>query len=65
MTAICGKPMLEIRFLPGHLKWTLLPKEHYGDSLRGLGLNPTTFQLIGGTQRLNYRRPNEMFVANA
>jgi len=48
VTAISGKPAPEICFLPGQLKWTLLPKERYGDSLRGPGLNFPTFQLRGG-----------------
>jgi len=37
MTAIGGMLKLEIRFLPGRLGWTLLPKERYVDSLIGRG----------------------------
>jgi len=32
-----GRPQPEICFLPGRLRWTLLPKERYGNSLSGLG----------------------------
>jgi len=45
---IGGKPTPEISFLPGQFRWTFFPKEIYGDSLRGRGLNHTTFQLRGG-----------------
>jgi len=31
--AIGGRLKPEIRFLPGWLEWTLLPKERYGNSL--------------------------------
>jgi len=39
VTAIGGKPKPEIYFLPGRLKWALLPKERFGDSLSGRGSN--------------------------
>ena len=66
VTAICGKPTPEIRFSPGQLRWTLLPKERYGDSLSGPGLNRPTFQLRRRRQsNLSYCRSNEMFVANS
>jgi len=39
MTASGGRPKPELCFLPGWLRWTLLPKEHYGNSLSGCGLN--------------------------
>jgi len=38
-TAIGGRPKLELCFLPGRLRWTLLPKERYGNSLSGYGSN--------------------------
>jgi len=31
--AISGMPTLEIRFLPGQLRWILLPKNRYCDSI--------------------------------
>ena len=34
-TAVSGRPKPEICFLPGRLRWTLLPKERYGNSLSG------------------------------
>jgi len=37
VTAIGGRPKHEMRFLPGRLRWTLLSKECYGDSLSGRG----------------------------
>ena len=46
--AICGMPTPRKRFFPGQCRWTLLPKERHGDSLRGRELNHTIFQLRGG-----------------
>jgi len=37
--AIGGRPKPKLCFLPGRLRWTLLPKERYGDSLSGRGSN--------------------------
>jgi len=39
MTATSGWPTPEMRFLPEQLRWTLLPKERYGNSLSGRGSN--------------------------
>jgi len=39
VTAIGGRPKPEMCFLPGRLRWTLLPKERYGNSLSGCGSN--------------------------
>jgi len=33
VTAIGGRPKPELCFFPGRLRWTLLPKERYGNSL--------------------------------
>jgi len=38
-TAFSGMPMPEICFFPGKFRRTILPKEHYGDSLSGPGSN--------------------------
>ena len=63
VTAIWGKPTPKMRFLPGQLRWTLLPKERCGGSLRGRVLNHSTFQLRGGRSTIelsplqqNFRR---------
>ena len=56
VTAIGGRPKPEIRFLPGQLRWTLLPKERYGDSLScGWNTQPSTW--AADTLPLSYRRP--------
>jgi len=34
-----GRPKPELCFLPGWLRWTLVPKERYGNSLSGHGSN--------------------------
>ena len=39
MTAIGGRPKPELCFLLGRLRWTLLPKESYGNSLSGCASN--------------------------
>ena len=39
VTAIGGRPKPELCFLPGRLRWTVLPKERYGNSLSGCGSN--------------------------
>jgi len=39
LTAIGDRPKSEWCSLPGRLRWTLLPKEHYGKSLSGRGKN--------------------------
>jgi len=45
VTAIGGRPKPELCFLPGRLRWTLLPNERYGNSLSGC--EHPTFQLGG------------------
>jgi len=40
-----GKPTPELCFLSGRLRWTLLPKEHYGDSLSGRGSTTQPYDL--------------------
>ena len=47
-TAIGARPKPEICFLPRRLKWTLLSKERYGDSLSFTWIEHPTFQLRGG-----------------
>jgi len=44
MTAIGGRPKPELCFLLGQLRWTLLPRERYGNSLSGRGSNTQTFK---------------------
>ena len=39
LTAIGGRPKPELCFLPRRLRWTLLPKKLYGNSLNGCGSN--------------------------
>jgi len=39
VTEIGGRRMPELCFLPGRLRWTILPKERYGESLSGRGSN--------------------------
>ena len=54
VTAIGGRPIeFCFLFLSGRLRWTLLPKQRYGDSLSGLGhsvavVKHPSFQLRGG-----------------
>jgi len=48
VTAIGGRPKPELCFLPGRLRWTLLPRKRCGNSLSGYGSNIPTFQLRGG-----------------
>jgi len=62
-TAISGMPTPEVCFLPGQLRWTLLPKERNSDSLSGCG--SPNLPIEADTLLLSYRRPREIFVANA
>jgi len=39
VTAVGGRPKPELCFLPGRLRWTLFPKERYGNSLSGCRSN--------------------------
>jgi len=45
LTTIDGRPKPDYCFLSGRLRWTLLPKKRYGDSLSES--NTPTFQLRG------------------
>jgi len=57
-TAINGRPKPEICFLPGRLKWTLLPEERYNAlSSRGSNTQPSSWE--ANTLPLYYRRPCE------
>ena len=62
--AISGMPAPEICFLPGQFRRTILPKEHHGESLGVYELSHN-FPIEWWTLPLSYRRPSEMFVANA
>jgi len=62
-TTISGMPTPEICFLPGQLRWTLLPNEYYGDSLSSPGSNPQSTNWEVDTLLVSYRRPSETFVA--
>jgi len=66
-TAISGMATPEMCFLPGQLRWTLLPKKRYGNSLSGRGSNTQLSNSNWGadTLSLSHRRPSEIFVANA
>jgi len=48
LTAIGGRPKPELCFLPGRLRWTILPKERYGNALSGCESKHQTFQLRDG-----------------
>jgi len=43
----------ELHFLPGQLRWTLLPKERYGNSLSGRGSNTQPFNWEADTLPLS------------
>jgi len=64
-TAITGMPTPEICFLPGQFRRTLLPKEHHRESLSVCELftQPSNWKADNLTP--DYRRPSEIFVANA
>ena len=51
-----GRPKPELCFLPGRLRWTLLPKEHYSNSLSGCGSNTQPSNWEADTLPLNYCR---------
>jgi len=58
VTAIGGRPKPELCFLPGRLRWTLLPKEHYGNSLSGYGSNTQLYNWGADNLPLSYAAPN-------
>ena len=64
-TEISGMPATEICFLPGQFRWTILPKEHQGESLGVCELftQPSNWEAV--TPPPSYRRRSEIFVANA
>jgi len=64
-TAGSGMPTPDICFLPGPLRWTLLPKHRYSDSLSDRGSNTRLHTWEADALRLSYRRPSKIFVANA
>jgi len=47
VTAVSGRPKPEICLLPGRFRWTLLPKERYGNSLsrRGSNTQPSNWEV--------------------
>jgi len=57
VTTIGGRQKSELCFLPGWLKWTLLPKERYGNSHSGCGSNTQPSIWESDTLPLNYCRP--------
>ena len=61
VTAVSGRPKPEWCFLPGRLRWTLLPKECYSNSLSGCGSNtqPSNWEAV--PLRLSYCRPQSLF----
>jgi len=63
VTAISGMPALEICFLPGTLRRTILPKERYGDSL-SVGESDTQPSSWKDPLPLSYRHSSKIFVAN-
>jgi len=54
VTAIGGRPKPELCSLPGRLRWTLLPKEHYGNSLSGRGSKTQPSNWEADTLPLSY-----------
>jgi len=52
-----GKAKLNFSFLLGRLRWTLLRKERYGESLSGRGSNTQPFNWEADTLQLSYRCP--------
>ena len=56
VTAIGGRLKPEVCFLPGRLRWTLLPKERYGNSLSGCGSTTQPSNWEADTLPLSYCR---------
>jgi len=64
-TAISDMPAPEICFLPGQFRQSILPKEHHGESLSVCEMDTQPSNWEVDTLLLGYRRPSEIFVANA
>jgi len=64
-TGISGMPAPEICFLQGQFRLKILPKEQHGESLSVCELDTHHSNWEADTQSLGYRRPSEIFVANA
>jgi len=64
-TAISDMPTPEICFLPGQFRLTILPKEHYGESVGVCELDTQPSNWEAGALPLGYRRSSEIFVADA
>jgi len=54
LMALCGRPTPNLCFLSGRLRWTLLPKERYGNSLGGSRSNTQTSDWEADTSPLSY-----------
>jgi len=63
VTAISGRPKPELCFLPGWLRWTLLPKECYGDPLSGCVVDWTPNPWEADTLPLSYCRIHSTFTS--
>ena len=57
VTAVSGWPKPKICPLPEPLRWTVLPKERYGNFLNGRGSNTQPSNWEGDTLPLSYCRP--------
>ena len=56
-TAVGGRPKSALYFLPGRLRWMLLPKERCSNSLNGCGLNTQPSNWEADTQPMSYCCP--------
>ena len=65
VTEIMGMPTPQICFLPGLLRPTNLLKERHGESLSVYELETQPSIWETDTLPLDYRRPSEIFIANA
>jgi len=63
VTAVSGRPKLEMCPLPGRLRWRLLPKERYGNSPSGRGSNTQPSKWGADTLPLSHCR--SQFHCNA
>jgi len=64
-TAISGMPRPEICVLPEQFRLMIFPKEHHGESLSVCELDTQPSNWEADTLPLGYRRPSEIFAANA
>jgi len=62
VTAIGGRSKPELCFLPGRLRWTLLPMERCGNSLSGCGSTTKPSSWGADTLLLSYCRPSCLFL---